>query len=169
MFKPPSLLASQVVPTAVHTATGQLRLLGPGRTCFVALGSFPLCLFEVPTAELSRVGRPFHHPIAMGARLLRAAVSPGQEAPCGGAGVSLQMDSHSLSLLEGARSLRRERLPGSLGQAQLAAGGSNQGGGVVRNMCETCGGGGEFPWGKSISYLTALLRNLSTLRAQPHD
>ena len=30
------LLASQVVPTAVHTATGQLRLLGPGRTCFVA-------------------------------------------------------------------------------------------------------------------------------------
>jgi hypothetical protein len=36
MFKPPSLLASQVVPTAVHTATGQLRLLGPGRTCFVA-------------------------------------------------------------------------------------------------------------------------------------
>jgi hypothetical protein len=36
MFKPPSLLASQVVPTAVHSATGQLRLLGPGRTCFVA-------------------------------------------------------------------------------------------------------------------------------------
>src|SRR2546430_5767718 len=35
------------------------------------LGSFSLCLFEVPTAELSRVGRPFHHPIAMGARLLR--------------------------------------------------------------------------------------------------
>jgi hypothetical protein len=35
-FKPPSLLASQVVPTAVHTATGQPRLLGPGRTCFVA-------------------------------------------------------------------------------------------------------------------------------------
>ena len=36
MFKPPSLLASQIVPTAVRTATGQLRLLGPGRTCFVA-------------------------------------------------------------------------------------------------------------------------------------
>jgi len=35
-FKPPSLLASQIVPTAVHTATGQLRLLSPGRTCFVA-------------------------------------------------------------------------------------------------------------------------------------
>jgi hypothetical protein len=30
----------------------------------------------------------------------------------------------------------------------------------VRNMCETCGGGGEFSRGKSISYLTALLRNL---------
>src|SRR6266705_2683515 len=94
-----------------------------------------------------------------GARLLRAAVSPGQEAPCGGAGVSLQMDSHNLSLLEGARGLRRERLPGSLSQAQLATAGSNQGG-DVRNMCETCGGGGEFSWGKSISYLTALLRNL---------
>src|SRR2546429_5279094 len=73
------------------------------------LGSFSLCLFEVPTAELSRVGRPFLHPIAMGARLLRAAGSPGQEAPCAGAGVSLQMDSHNLSLLEGARGLRRER------------------------------------------------------------
>jgi hypothetical protein len=36
MFKPPSLLASQIVPTAVRTATGQLRLLGPGRTCVVA-------------------------------------------------------------------------------------------------------------------------------------
>ncbi len=30
----------------------------------------------------------------------------------------------------------------------------------MRNMCETCGGGGEFSRGKSISYLTALLRNL---------
>src|SRR5207249_5473569 len=87
----------------------------------------------------------------MGARLLRAAGSPGQEAPCGGAGVSLQMDSHNLSLLEGARGLRRERLPGSFGQAQLAAGGSNQGG-VVRNMCETCGGGSEFFLGK-INFL----------------
>jgi len=28
-------------------------------------------------------------------------------------------------------------------------------------MCETCGGGGEFSRGKSISYLTALLRNLA--------
>ncbi len=31
----------------------------------------------------------------------------------------------------------------------------------MRNMCETCGGGGEFSRGKSISYLTALLRNLA--------
>ncbi len=140
-----------------------LRSIAPDLDPTKQLGSFPLCLFEVPTAELSRVGRPFHPPIAMGARLLRAAVSPGQEAPCGRAGVSLQMDSHNLSLLEGARGLRRERLPGSLSQAQLAAagtGGTNQGGGVVRNMCETCGGGGEFSRGKSISYLTALLRNL---------
>jgi len=36
MFKPPSLLASQIVPTAVHTATGQPRLLHPGTPCFVA-------------------------------------------------------------------------------------------------------------------------------------
>jgi hypothetical protein len=33
----------------------------------------------------------------------------------------------------------------------------------VRNMCETCGEEVNFPWGKSISYLTALLRNLPTL------
>ncbi len=32
----------------------------------------------------------------------------------------------------------------------------------MRNMCETCAGGGEFSRGKSISYLTALLRNLRT-------
>ena len=35
MFRPPSLLASQIVPTAAHTATGQLRLLRPSKTCFV--------------------------------------------------------------------------------------------------------------------------------------
>jgi len=46
------------------------------------------------------------------------------------------MDSHNLSLLEGAGGLRRERVPGGLGQAQLAAGVSNEsGGGVVRNVC----------------------------------
>src|SRR6266581_969287 len=71
------------------------------------------------------------------------------------------MDSYYLSLLEGAGGVRRERLPGGLGQAQLAAGNSNQGGGVVRNMCETCGEAGEFSRGKSISYLTAFLRNLN--------
>ena len=36
MFRPPSLLALQVVPTAARTATGQPGLLGPSRTCFVA-------------------------------------------------------------------------------------------------------------------------------------
>ncbi len=30
----------------------------------------------------------------------------------------------------------------------------------MRNMCETCGEAGEFSRGKSISYLTAFLRNL---------
>ncbi len=63
---------------------------------------------------------------------------------------------------------RRERLPGGLGRAQLAAGGtcgSNQGGGIVRNMCETCGEGGEFSRRKSIFYLTALPRNLSRMLA----
>src|SRR5215469_6346773 len=100
------------------------------------MGSFSLCLFEVFTAELSRVCRPFHPPIAMGSRLLRAAASPGQEAPRGGAGVSLQMDSHYLSLLERAGGVQRDRLPGGLGQTQLAAGGSNESGrGVVRNVC----------------------------------
>jgi len=36
MFRPPSLLVSQVVPTAAPSAAGQPRLLHPGRTCFVA-------------------------------------------------------------------------------------------------------------------------------------
>src|SRR2546430_4379902 len=56
------------------------------------------------------------------------------------------------------------RSPGGLGQAQLAAGNSNQGGGVVRNMCETCGEAGEFSRGKSISYLTAFLRDRKSTR-----
>jgi hypothetical protein len=46
------------------------------------------------------------------------------------------MDSHNLSLLDGAGGVRRERLPGGVGQAQLTAGGSNEsGGGAVRNVC----------------------------------
>jgi hypothetical protein len=32
--RPPSLLISQIVPTAAYTATGQPRFLHPGRTCF---------------------------------------------------------------------------------------------------------------------------------------
>ena len=36
MFRPPSLLISQIAPTAAHTASGQLRLLRPGIACFVA-------------------------------------------------------------------------------------------------------------------------------------
>ena len=35
MFKPTSLLTSQIVPTPAQTAAGQLRLLRPSRTCFV--------------------------------------------------------------------------------------------------------------------------------------
>ena len=35
MFRPPSLLTSQIVPTPAHTAAGQLRFLRPSRTCFV--------------------------------------------------------------------------------------------------------------------------------------
>jgi hypothetical protein len=36
MFRPPSLLAPQVVPTAAITAAGQPGLLRPGTSCFVA-------------------------------------------------------------------------------------------------------------------------------------
>ena len=35
MFRPPSLLAPQIVPTAANTAAGQLGLLRPGISCFV--------------------------------------------------------------------------------------------------------------------------------------
>src|SRR6266571_6083579 len=43
MFRPPSLLVSQVVPTAAQRAAGQPRLLHPGRTCFVYLGTHRIC------------------------------------------------------------------------------------------------------------------------------
>src|SRR5207249_3249080 len=33
MFRPPSLLAPQIVPTAAHTAAGQPGLLHPGLSC----------------------------------------------------------------------------------------------------------------------------------------
>ena len=36
MFRPPSLLARQIVPTAANTAAGQPGLLRPGTSCFVA-------------------------------------------------------------------------------------------------------------------------------------
>ena len=36
MFRPPSLLASQIAPTAANISTGQPRLLHPGLSCFVA-------------------------------------------------------------------------------------------------------------------------------------
>jgi hypothetical protein len=36
MFRPPSLLASQIVPTAASLLAGQPRLLHPSRTCVVA-------------------------------------------------------------------------------------------------------------------------------------
>ena len=35
MFRPPSLLASQIAPTAASLPTGQPRLLRPGISCFV--------------------------------------------------------------------------------------------------------------------------------------
>src|SRR5262249_39720510 len=35
MFRPPSLLAPQIVPTAANTAAGQPGLLRPGLSCFV--------------------------------------------------------------------------------------------------------------------------------------
>ena len=36
MFRPPSLLAPQIVPTAAHSPAGQPGLLRPGLSCFVA-------------------------------------------------------------------------------------------------------------------------------------
>jgi transposase len=69
---------------------------GDGKQREKQLGSFPLCLFEVPAAELSRVCRLFHSPIAVGARLVRPAASARKETSSGSAGTSLQMDSHHL-------------------------------------------------------------------------
>src|SRR6266478_382444 len=83
------------------------------------------------------------------------------------------MDSYYLSLLEGAGGVQRERLPGGLGQTQLAAGGSNESGGVVRNVFENCAGGGvNFP-GESQFLLDSIpqksgCRVWREHRLQPH-
>jgi transposase len=60
---------------------------------------------EVLAADLSRMGRSFHRPLAVGAKLLSTTAGAGQGAPRGSARVGLQMDSHCFPLLE-----RRSRL-----------------------------------------------------------
>src|SRR5215472_17165450 len=78
------------------------------------------------------------------------------------------MDSGYLSLLEGARGVRRERLPGGPDQTQLTAAGRDEHC-VVRSVCENCGGGMNFSGGacrkKSHFYVTELLRNLPPRRS----
>src|SRR5260370_3409919 len=56
-FRPPRLLPSQVVPTPVHTATGQLRLLCPGSTCII---TSPLTLHANPPTTRNRRACTLH-------------------------------------------------------------------------------------------------------------
>jgi hypothetical protein len=60
--------------------------------------------------------------------------------------LSLQMDSHYLSLLEKVRGVRREGLPGGRGEAQLTAAGCGENC-VVRSVWENRGGGLNSPSG----------------------
>jgi len=64
------------------------------------VGTFSLGLSEVFAAELSRMGRSFHRPLAVGAQLLSTAAGAGQGAPRRGARFGLQVDSHRFPLLE---------------------------------------------------------------------
>ena len=43
MFRPPSLFASRVAPTAASSLAGQLRRLHPSRTCIVTLCTHRIC------------------------------------------------------------------------------------------------------------------------------
>ena len=67
----------------------------------IAVGYISVLPVEVFTAELSRVGGPIDSAFALGPGVLPTTTSSGEEASCGGACFSLQMDSHPVSLLEG--------------------------------------------------------------------
>src|SRR5262249_48497433 len=75
MFRPPSLLAPQIVPTAANTSAGQPGLLRPSRTRFVASP-------RIGYANRLKTGnwryRDFH-PVRLSA--LSAAPSPGRALP----------------------------------------------------------------------------------------
>jgi hypothetical protein len=54
MFRPPSLLASRVAPTAASSLAGQLRRLHPSRTCIVAFARIGYTIR--PTRQLAERG-----------------------------------------------------------------------------------------------------------------
>ena len=79
MFRPHSLLASQIAPTAASKLAGQPRLLHPSRTCVVTFARIGYAIR--PTTGNWR-NEDFH--LARFAALSAAHSSPkGQENPCG--------------------------------------------------------------------------------------
>lgn len=79
-FKPPSLLVSQIAPTAANFA-GRPRLLPPGRTCFVASArtGYAIRPFQAIDGE-----RTFTFPDLRSCRLLRWDRSRARPAVGGG-------------------------------------------------------------------------------------
>src|SRR6516165_12222035 len=81
MFKPPSLLTSQVVPTAAPNDAGQPRFLRPGLSCFVA--SARTGYASRPIQATGGVGA-FTRPDSQPCRLLppvHASTPPSRAAP----------------------------------------------------------------------------------------
>ncbi len=63
------------------------------------MGALSLCLSQVSAAKFSRMGGTLDCAIALGTCLLPATARSWQGAPCRGASLSFQIDSHRVSLL----------------------------------------------------------------------
>lgn len=91
------------------------RVLQRYRSCrgqqrSATVGALAPRLPQVPPPDLSRMGTPFDRALPVGPRILRTTAGQRETAPYSRPLACLQMDSHSVSLLEGAQTLRRGRL-----------------------------------------------------------
>jgi len=66
---------------------------------------------EIPAPDLRGMGRPDHHPVILGGRLLPAAAREGQLAPHRCEGPRIQVDPHPVSMLADAHAVQRDCLP----------------------------------------------------------
>src|SRR5262249_19667657 len=93
-------LATRSLPQRRRTADLQWDRAGDGAERETEVGAFPLGLSQVPAAKFSRMGRSLDCAIGLGPSLLSTTTRSGQRPPCSSTSVGVQMDSHSIPLLE---------------------------------------------------------------------